>query len=204
MNRTDITSMVTHLTKPFKVNVEGINEDDINVMAVDNLIKILADKKINGSNTESGFIIGKTSAVCFQDAPFSGIIQNVEYEKQRRLDEKDKKIRYCGIGLAFSKFYAFSQGGRPVIYEETKKAKEILPKDEYWRIVNFHIHPDDTNIIDWTHEREWRAPVEFKFDLELAHVVLYDKVCWDYFYDKCPKEILNEIHGITMLKSFLM
>lgn len=204
MNRNDITSMVTHLTKPDKVNLEYISEDEVNIMAVDNLIKILGDRKILGSDTQKGFIVGNMAAVCFQDAPFSGIIQNVEYERQRRQEDKYKKTRYCGIGLSFSKFHVFSQGGRPVIYEETKKAKEMLPKDEHWRIVNFHIHPDDTNIIDWTHEREWRAPIEFKIDWGLSHVVLYDKVCWDYFYANCPKEILKEIHGITMLKSFLM
>ncbi|EKQ52392.1 MULTISPECIES: hypothetical protein [unclassified Clostridium] len=203
INRNDITTMVTHLTKPLQEDIGDLSENDINMLAVDNLIKILNDQKIKGS-TSKGFIIGKTPAVCFQDVPFYGMIQNVEHEKQRRKDEKDTKIRYCGVGLTFSKFYVFSKGGRPVMYEEKEKAKKILPVDQHWRIVNFHIQPFDPNIIDWTHEREWRMPGDFSFELDLVHILLYDKECWDYFFKKCDKSIIDKIHGVTILKGFLM
>lgn len=204
VNRTDITGMVTHLTKPRDNTLSLKDEDEINFSAVDSLINILKEKRIHGSTTKSGFIIGRTPAVCFQDVPFYGLIQNVEYEKKLRLTERSHKIRYCGVGLVFSKFYIFGKGGRPVFYEQLEKAKKILPENEYWRIVNYQVLTDNPKIIDWTHEREWRISGDIEFELSLPHIVLYDKACWDYFYERCPNDIIRQIHGITILKSILM
>lgn len=205
-NRTDMTGMVTHLTKPTEQEINDIsiaNQKDINLKAVDNLIKILMDKKINGS-TSSGFIIGDIPAVCFQEVPMYSLIQNVQYEYLEREKKKTKKIRYCGAGLSFGKFYVFTKGGRPVIYEDKEIMKKLLPKEEHWRIVNTKLICDNPNIIDWTHEREWRCANNFEFELNLAHVILYDMECYQYFYEKCPSEILKEIYGVTILKSVLM
>ncbi len=201
--RADITGMVTHLTKPTEGSLTSNDEDEINLRAIDTLIQILRDKKLTGSVTKKGFIIGNSPAVCFQDVPFHGLIQNVEYEKQQR-QKGSNKIRYCGIGLAFGKFYIFDNGGRPVIYEETQKAKQLLPETEHWRIVNFQLYPRNSKIVDWTHEREWRLPGDFEFKYDWTHVVLYDKACWDYFHENCPKDIISSIHGITMIRSILM
>lgn len=203
-NRTDITSMLTHLTKPTEGTLKSMDEDDINLGAVDTLIKILQDKKIYGSTSHTGFIVGKKRAVCFQEAPLYGLIQNVEYERKKRIENKSNKIRYCGIGLVFSKRYVYSNGGRPVFYEQTNLAKVILPEDEHWRIVNLQIDLSNLNMVDWTHEREWRLPGEFNFEPKWTHVLLYDKKCWDYFYKHCPREIYDSIYGITILKSMLM
>lgn len=207
-NRTDMTGMLTHLTKPTEEDLKSIDikdETQINLKAVDNLIKILIDKKINGSTTATGYIIGDTPAVCFQDVPMYSLVQNVKYEQSRRINQNLNKIRYCGIGLSFGKFYVFTKGGRPVFYEDKDKAKIILPKEEHWRIVNLHlISGDPNNIIDWTHEREWRHPNNFIFEVDMAHVILYDINCWRYFQDNCPQEILKDIYGITILKSVLI
>lgn len=204
--RSDITGMVTHLTKPAQKDLSNLSESEINKLAIDNMVNILKEKTIKGSTTSKGFIIGDKPAVCFQDAPLYGIIQNVEYEKGMREERDSSKLRYCGIGLTFSKPYIYSKGGRPVIYEDTEDAKSFLPKDEYWRIVRFNINfmNDSLNHVDWTHEREWRVPGTLEFDLKLCHVVLYDKESLDYFNEVCSKEIVDAIYGVTVLKSLLM
>ncbi|GAB6154734.1 hypothetical protein JCM17380_34840 [Desulfosporosinus burensis] len=201
--RIDITGMVTHLTKPSEGSLTSMDESEINLRAVDTLIKILKEKKIQGSNKEKGFINGDIPAVCFQEVPFFGLVQNVEFEKERR-SKGSSKIRYCGVGLSFNKFNVFENCGRPVIYEETERAKQILPENQYWRIVNLELHVGVSKIVDWTHEREWRLPGDFNFRYDLTHVVLYDKACLDYFRKNCSDDIVNAIHGITMLKGILM
>lgn len=205
-NRTDMTGMVTHLTKPTEEDLKKIDvltESEVNLKAVDNLIKILIDKKINGS-TSKGFINGDTPAVCFQEVPMYSLVQNVKYEQLQRKEDKSKKIRYCGVGLAFGKFYVFTKGGRPVIYDDTETMKTILPKEHHWRIVKMKLIMDNPNIIDWSHEREWRCPESFSFELRITHIILYDNKCYKYFCENCPKSILDEIYGITILKSILM
>jgi hypothetical protein len=202
-DRSDITGMVTHLTKP-SVEIGLKDESEINRYATANLIKILQDGQLIGSTTDRGFIVGKTPAVCFQDAPLYGLIQNVEHEYRRRQENPREKIRYCGVGLAFSKWYVFTRGGRPVMYEKTSYAKEMLPESEHWRIVNLSLEMNSSICIDWTHEREWRVPQEFRFDVGYAHVLLYDKQCWDFFLNDCPPAVFRGIHGITVLKSIMM
>lgn len=197
-SRTDITRLVTHLTKPKDIDISNMNFSEINIKAVDNLIKILKDKKINGSTTSSGFIVGSTPAVCFQDAPLSGLIQNILYENERRKNDTTEKLRYCGTGLSFLKPFIFKKGGRPVIYDQTSKAKKSLPPSEYWKIVNFDLSKR-SQYIDWSHEREWRLPNELIFDYRNVHVILYDPESYKYFIQNCPKSILESIGGITTL-----
>ncbi|WFD09026.1 DUF2971 domain-containing protein [Tepidibacter hydrothermalis] len=199
-DRTDLTSTLTHLTKP-RENIQNLNDDEINILAVNNLIRILKDKEIKGSTTETGYIVGDDTSACFQDAPLNSLIQNIEHEKRRRNQGKQRKVRYCGVGLTFRKQFVFNKGGRPVIYEKTKVAEEFLSENEHWRIVNIDLS-EDNNIIDWTHEREWRVKGSLKFNWGTAHIVLPDKECIDYFKEKCPEHILNEIGGISNLKAF--
>lgn len=52
-NRNDISSRLTHLTK-------GETPEE----AFTTLLKILEEKKVIGSTTETGFIIGSKPAVC--------------------------------------------------------------------------------------------------------------------------------------------
>jgi len=109
-SRTDLSGYVYHLTKPV-LDVNG----NTTLKAIDRLINIINERKLDGSSTQSGFIIGNKKAVCFQDAPIRGIAQNVIHEQDFR-KELGGKIRYKGIGLAFTKPYIFNKGGRPVIY----------------------------------------------------------------------------------------
>lgn len=203
ISRSDITSVVSHLTKP-TCDTKGLTEDKINELATENLIKILQDGVIHGSTAEKGFIVGQIPAVCFQDVPIYSLIQNVEHELQRRRNNPNERYRYCGVGLAFNKRFIFKLGGRPVIYEKTEIGKKLLQKNEYWRLVNFDIDFGKENLIDWTHEREWRLPNQLEFQPKHVHILLYDKDCWDFLIENCSKEILKQVHGVTLLRRVLL
>lgn len=122
--RSDISMRLVHLTKEAAIN--GVKYDSMDI-----LMKILMDKRLIGSTTKTGYICGKRSAVCFQDAPLYSISQNVEFEKAKRKEGKDSKVRYRGYGLLFEKSYIYEMGGRPVIYEKTDEAKKWLPEDQW-------------------------------------------------------------------------
>ncbi|QNU65454.1 DUF2971 domain-containing protein [Ruminiclostridium herbifermentans] len=184
--------------------------NEINILAVDNLIKILKEKVILGSTTQTGYVIGDKSAVCFQDVPLYALIQNVEHERKRRERNSREKLRYCGVGLSFIKPYMYATyGARPVIYEQTDIAKALLQKEEWWRIVKLDfkkLENEDFDIVDWSHEREWRVPgdMKFEYDNDYVHIILYNPNCFVYFLEKCHSEIVKRVSGITTLTSILM
>lgn len=191
--RSDFTTGLVHLTRAAADR-----------KALDVLFKILCDKRLKGSTTASGFIVGDTPATCFQEAPLYSLTQNIHTEQVFRAKNKKAKIRYLGFGLQFSKFSVFAEGGRPVIYDKTQSAKAYLPPNQWWRIVGFDLE-DDNNIIDWCHEREWRVPGDYEFEFEDVTVLLPNHKIYGEFINKCMKEgredILKEISGIVVLAS---
>ncbi|MCC2929094.1 DUF2971 domain-containing protein [Bacillus sp. LBG-1-113] len=195
--RADITGHLTHLTKPvYDENGELIKK------SISVLKKIIEEKTILGSSTESGFIVGDRRAACFQDMPAYGISQNILHEQNNK-DELGNKLRYQGYGLAFTKPYVFERGGRPVIYEKTETAKRFLPRNEYWRIVNYDLDNEE-HIIDWTHEREWRVPDQFKFELDEAYILVPNYHSYKKLLERIDMDILKEIKGISVLGSILL
>lgn len=182
--RSDISTYLTHLTR---------ENDDLS--GIDVLIKILKEKTLLGS-TNSGFIQGSDRAVCFQDAPLYSITQNLIHEQFNR-DELGGKIRYRPYGISFNKKYIFNKGGRPVIYEQKDIARKKYP-DDLWRIVSFDLN-DKNNIVDWTHEREWRVKGNFQFDLAEVTVLLTNKSAYKTFINKIDESILKNIAGIVVL-----
>lgn len=220
--RVDLTPNLVHLTKPSISDVDniykkhgGFNDKaliELNLLAVDTLIKILKEGTINGSTTQSGYIVGNRTAACFQELPIEAIKQNIEIEEEMLKRFSFPKVRYCGVGLSFDRFYIYDQGGRPVIYEETEVAKKLLNynKDEYWRIVNLKLEWNEpyigdlftktgpiktkdleTTILDFTHEREWRVPDFFSFNLvndftlnKHINIILKDRDTYNYFIQK--------------------
>ena len=164
MSRSDLCAQVTHFTRAASIGGAKLSSVDV-------LIKILRERKIVGSNTESGFIVGNRRAVCFQEAPPYSLMQNIVYEEQLRKKMKSDRQRYSMMGIMFPKPYIFRKGGRPVIYDLTSDAKDYLKKKEWWRIINFSL----SNVkayIDWTHEREWRVPDDLDFDISKATTVV--------------------------------
>ncbi|NHN34690.1 DUF2971 domain-containing protein [Paenibacillus agricola] len=209
-SRSDLTGRLTHLTKPIDgVDIKEKTFDQINELAVDNLIKILTEQKLIGSSRK-GFIVGNNKAVCFQETPLYGLIQNVEHEKARRLRNPTEKLRYCGVGLSFIKPIVYHKyNGRPVIYEKTEEAKRFLPQEQWWRIVDIEYgfnEPWSWNITDWTHEREWRVKGDMSIDIETdyIHIILYNPNTVKYFLEKCPPKFIPHLNGITTLTSILM
>ncbi|MFJ9462139.1 DUF2971 domain-containing protein [Viridibacillus arvi] len=189
ISRTDISSYVTHLTR---------SKDKLD--ATDVLLKILNDKKLIGS-TNKGFVQGNDSAVCFQDAPISGIAQNVLHEQLNK-EELGGKVRYSPSGLMFRKPYIYKKGGRPVIYENKEQARILFPENELWRVVSFDLSNEDS-FIDWTHEREWRIKGDLEFTLDQVYVVLSTKQAYKKFIDKADPDILRELAGIITLEAVL-
>ena len=193
-NRNDISSRLTHLTK-------GNTPDE----AFANLSKILEEKTLIGSTTETGFIIGRRSAVCLQEAPLNAIAENLMYEKKLR-EETNGKVQYSAFGLRFNKAWIYKMGGRPVIYEEKELMKSFLPDDEHWRIVNYDLN-DKQHMIDWSHEREWRVPGNIEFDYNNIEVLVSSNVYYKKLIQYCVEnekmDILREINGIVVLNTII-
>jgi len=166
---------------------------------VEVLLEILSTRKLIGSSTRKGFICGKRTAVCFQDAPLYSVAQNIYYEY-----EISKGSRYTPVGIAFPKDYLFRKGARPVIYDVTNDAKRFLPEEEWWRIVHLDLS-DPQRIVDWTHEREWRLPGDLEFDLDEATVLVGHPNAYHYLISKLlereREDILTSIAGVVTLRT---
>lgn len=193
--RTDIVTRLTHLTRA----TESMD-------ALEVLLKILEEKKLVGSTTKSGYIVGKTPAVCFQETPLEALAEHILYENSsfHSIDKCD--VRYSGVGIRFNKVFIYKSGGRPVIYDKTEYLKSILPEDQYWRIVNFDLDNNE-KYIDWTHEREWRVPIELAFDYNKIELVFPTDKEYRRFIVYCEEQnkmdIVKSIHGILILSSIV-
>ena len=190
--KTDFATRVTHLTR----GKDGRT-------AFQNLMKILSEKRIIGSTTNSGYNVGNRKAVCFQDVPLLSLAENIAYEKEITPD--GGVLRYEPYGLRFNKGRLFKQGARPVIYGPTQEMKSKLPPEEYWRIVNMDFINND-NLIDWTHEREWRIPGDLEFEYKDVEVIIYSPDDYREMIEMCminKPELLKQINGIICLKSIL-
>ncbi len=196
VERSDLTTEIVHLTRSKTTESKD---------ALDVLFQILDSKKILGSTTSSGFIVGNTSAVCFQDAPLSAVGQNCWFEQTYRKENSWAKKRYDPTGLIFKKTYIFKKGGRPVIYDVTSEAKQNLNKDQWWRIVNFDLR-DSKNIVDWSHEREWRVPNDLEFEISDVILLFANNSQVRDFIEKCQdsgKKYYLEARGITTMESVI-
>lgn len=188
--RSDFTSRITHLTK-------GNTEEE----AFENLKSILVDKKLNGG---IGYVNGGIPVVCLQETPLSSIAENLLYEEYLREEKSSNKIRYMAFGLRFTKLLIYSNGGRPVIYGDKQELIDMLPAEEYWRIVDMKL-TDPESIVDWSHEREWRIKNELSFEYDQTEVIVptrkYYKELVSYCEENDRIDILKGINGIITLNS---
>ena len=193
-NRADITGMVTHLTREAVI-------DDTPKSAVAVLVKILNEKCIKGSTTGSGFIVGDRSAFCFHGTPLFGLAENIRYEERQA--GTPGRVRYRGVGLCFDKRYAYSLvHGLLSMREKTEVAKRMLPEAEHWRIVNLGLDNEQA-IVDWTHEREWRVPGDFCFDLQVTAVIVNTTADYREFLTSADAKLLQQLTGLTVLRHAL-
>ncbi len=117
-----------------------------------------------------GFVKGAQPVVCLSEIPLASMDEFA--------GPVDGSARYRFYGVALSKKAVFSAGGRPVIYIPDDEG-EWIPDDQTWRQVRF-----DPPQVDWTHEREWRAPG----DLDLTKVPGLYVIVWS---SDEAKEIAN-------------
>ena len=167
-NRPDFSQYLVHFTsdrapciKDTSIGVEGFTKMD----AYGKLLSILRTAKICAS------IMPWTGspAVCFTECPWNSLLAHTK--------------NYSPYGIGFQKDYVFSMHGGPVYY---------IRADEYNKQPDWHEHikpfltpfcPSyapvevkkclSNKICDYTHEREWRVPHEFPFELsKVSFVVL--------------------------------
>lgn len=175
-NRVDLTTYLTHLTR---ADLSGERE----LPAIEVLFKILSDGFIRGSSTATGYIVGTRTAACFVDAPPYSLCETIDFERDLAKVKGTTRVRYEPFGLMFSKRDVYYQGGRPVIYDDTQSAKQYLPEREWWRIVDLDLR-DQENIVDFTHEREWRVPERFEFDIANATVLVPNAEAYKAFHQR--------------------
>ena len=95
-----------------------------------------------------------------------------------------------------------------MIYDKPSEAKKyITDQNEHWRIVSFDLS-DTKNMVDWTHEREWRLPGDMDFDLKNTAVLIDKRDSYREFIEKCGgikgPEILKSVCGLVVLAGLLM
>ncbi|MCM1232359.1 MAG: hypothetical protein NC489_19735 [Ruminococcus flavefaciens] len=192
--RTDLVARVSHLTG------RGASSD---AEAFNTLWKILTEKKLiaSGHEGDKGFIIGDTGAVCFQEVPLPAIAENILFSEALKIETP-----YHGFGIRVNRGSLYKKGGRPVIYGEKDKLMDLLPADQYWRIVSMDLDDKDA-IVDWTHEREWRIAGDFVFEWSDIEVVLKDHDYFSEFVKRCFEEektdLLKGVNGIITLDSVI-
>jgi hypothetical protein len=126
------------------------------------LEKILYEERLLGT---SRWTYGQ-NCVCFTEAPiheFNAIFSLVEIAASEK-----ERPRYEPYGIAVSKNWLFSKGGRPAIYDHPS-AFEALTDDHKYRFVPYN--PGEG--IDFTWEREWRIKTDFlKLDSKETLVIV--------------------------------
>ena len=166
--RADLSVSVTHWTKR---NLCFTDENDRTVRhrltAFDVLKRIIRDRRIRASTTESGFIKGNQRATCFSEAPvivMARLFKTVKYDRQAK-----PFLHWESCGLSFLKPIIYQKfGGRPVLYlsqEEYHQWVEStgLVEALAWRVVRFDQAVLE-EAVDFSHEREWRVRNDVIFD----------------------------------------
>ena len=93
-----------------------------------------------------------------------------------------------------------------MLYENTEVAKGFLPTEEWWRIVKLDLS-DDSNIVDWTHEREWRLPGDLEFELDKVTLITIDnkhvKNIATEYKKKTGNELRDLLRGVVTTRDVL-
>jgi len=151
--------------------------------AYENLVSILKDRTVwHGSLPWTG-----RKAVCFTECPWSSLLAHA--------------TRYSPYGVGFTKPHVFAAGGGPAYYVRADHFdKQHWEQDLYAFVTPFapayrpeHLKDQKYlkgKMVDYTHEREWRVPHEFKFEYPQVEFVILDT-----YEDmaKFPKELKDAI-----------
>lgn len=135
--------------------------------ARDALISILRDGKIKAGNIPWT----NKPAVCFTECPWSSLLQHA--------------ANYAPYAVGFGKHHVFATGGGPAYYvradlfREQQWAPGVYPfVTPFWPGYRpQHLRDAEYlggKTIDYAHEREWRVPHDFTFDLGKLEFVILD------------------------------
>ena len=176
MSRPDQSFYLAHFTK-------GGERDSEQASALENLVKILSEKRIRA------FQLPWTNkaAVCFTECPWGSLLRHAE--------------RYSPYGIGFKKGSIYACGGNPVIYANPNLFKsQSWGEEAYPFLTPFvplyapdyikNLAPFNGKAIDYTHEREWRIPKDFSFQYKSISFVILKSVV---DLELIPAEIKNEI-----------
>ncbi len=132
--------------------------------AFSNLESMLNDNVIQAHNLPWN----DRRAVCFTECPWSSLLAHAE--------------QYSAYGIGFRKERVFAAGGGPAYY-----VRNDLFGQQQWVGVNYTFvtpywpgsrpatkarHDKDSHPIDYLHEREWRVPHDFTFQLNQVEFVI--------------------------------
>ncbi|MBD5204393.1 MAG: terminase [Bacteroidales bacterium] len=171
MNRPDFSDYLVHFStdEAPKGGIDGNPVGNISALsAKDRIISILNEKTIRASSMPwTG-----AKAVCFIECPWSSLLAHTQV--------------YSPYGVGFTKKTIFSQHVGPAIYIRTdvfNKQKNsgafagllwsfITPFSPAYRPYSMKKAKYDIGTCDYTHEREWRTPHDFKFEYNQIEFVI--------------------------------
>ena len=129
MNRLDLSTHLIHLTRG-----DTPEEEETAFKS------IFQQGTLRGSSKN---IRGDFNCICFTETPLSALAQV--------LANSEKVMRYAPFGVAVSREWLFSRGGRPVIYQPNDDY-DLLHQSHKYR----HVRYEPSRGCDYTWEREWR------------------------------------------------
>lgn len=152
-NRPDFSNYLVHFTKgdpPCNKAPQNPTSKYAHKSASGRLLSILESKTIV-SSMQPCF---QKKAVCFTECIWSSLLSHAE--------------RYSCYGIGFTKEFIFRNGGNPVFYVRLPLSRTL--SNINWKVKPFitKFNPtysnDKGDIVDFTHEREWRVPSDLKFE----------------------------------------
>lgn len=175
-NRPDISQYLVHFTRdgnPCSTLEANPTMAFASMSALQKIISILNAKKISKSTLP--WTGGE--AVCFTECPWTSLLAHAE--------------KYSPYGLGFKKSYIYKNDGGPIFYIRPDMWRtEIRTASSLFRAFASPFCPSYADIghrrrffhgkvCDYTHEREWRVPHDFEFDIsDIAFVIVktYDDI----------------------------
>jgi hypothetical protein len=179
-SRPDFSDYVGHFTKSTPPIVQDDSTATITGSAFDRLVSILSAGRIRATPMPWT----NRRAVAFTECPWGSLV--------------DHANRYSPFGIGFSKGRIFAAGGGPALYLRPdlirKQQDEYRHNDDATR-KGFHSHVwafvtpfvpryapqsfiDDSwsgkPTVDYSHEREWRVPHDFTFQLEQVEFIVVE------------------------------
>lgn len=162
--RRDMGDLLFHFTRgaePKWMEVRG-HKFNTAETAADILGKIVQGGTLRGSSRWTYGI----DTICFTEAPIQEF--NSVFALASIASEKHLRPRYEPYGVAVSKNWLFSKGGRPVIYDHPDAQKKY-PHELLYRFCPYNPESD----VDYTWEREWRIDSkELKLDPKHTLVIV--------------------------------